>query len=138
MNAHELKGVSNVFMGPDGKTINLTLTTNNGATLPLTFQHAAFTEFISNLIRVGAAASQQRTGGKRVPFSGMSQPTMFNPSPATTFALAESADRSQMFFVVRLFDMDLSFDVEKSELKQLAGTFAQAVQALDADETNPH
>lgn len=132
MNAHELKGVSDVFMGPDGKTINLTLTTNNGATLPLTFQHAAFTELISNLIRVGATASRQRTGGKLVPSSRMSQPIMFNPNFATTFVLAEAANQ-KMLLVVRLFDMDLSFEVERSALKQLA----QAVQALDADETNP-
>lgn len=137
MHEHELREVSDVSIGPDGKTVNLTLRTNNGAALPLTFQHAVFTQFISNLIGVGAAASQRRTGGKRIPISGMSQPTMFDPSPATSFALAESADRSQMFFVVRLFDMDLSFAVEKFTLKQLAETFGQAVQALDADETNP-
>lgn len=137
MSEHEIRDVSDVSITQDGETIKLTITTNNGASLPLSFQHKAFAKFLENLIGVGASASRQRTGGASVTFSEAT-PNIFAPTPLTNMALAESADRSQMFLVLRLFDMDLSFQVSKPTLRQLAGAFVQMTQALDADESKPH
>lgn len=139
MSEHEIRDVSDVSVTQDGETIKLTITTNNGASLPLSFQHAAFTTFLQNMIGVGAQASEHRTRGKPVPIGIGPTPTKFSPhSLATQIGLVELPDRSAMFLDVRLFDMDLYFRVEKPTLRRLARSFDQAVQALDADESKPH
>lgn len=139
MNEHEISDVSDVSVSADGETIKLTIMTNNGASLPLSFQHVEFTAFLQNMIGVGAQASEHRTRGKPEPIAIGPTPPKFSPhSLATQIGLAELPDRSAMFLVVRLFDMDLSFRVEKPTLRRLAQAFGQAVQALDADESKPH
>lgn len=138
MSPHEISSVTNVTLSPDGNTIALTLETHDGASLPLVFEHKAFTKFIENLIDLGVAASKQRTGGEPVLFSPENSPTTFSSNQLTGLAVAESTDRIHMFLLLRLFDMDLTFLTTKTTLQDLAGSFVQMAKALDADESNLH
>jgi hypothetical protein len=129
MKDHEISDMSHVY-GEDGKSVELTIETNNGATLPVKVPYTKLTNLIEHLTRIGADAARHRTGGRAILFAE-SRPTIVGRTLLTGMAVAASPDGSQRYVVLRLWDMDLSFEVTMPTLESFAVAIADVKKDRD-------
>jgi hypothetical protein len=129
MEEREFADVPYVAVSDDGITISMKIKTKGGNTLPVRFHHDAFTAFVQSLIGIGAQASEHRTSGQRIPIGTGPQPKL---SPLCLATQCSFAGKPQnMYLVVRLYDMDVAFRVEKPTIQRLQSACIQATKAID-------
>lgn len=136
MKDHEISDMSHVH-AEDGKSVELTIKTNNGATLPVEVPYSELTKLIEHLSRIGADAARNRTGGRSVLFEE-SRPTILGRTLLTGMAVAASPDGSQWYVVLRLWDTDLSFEVTMPTLESFAVAIADAKKDRDEGTEKMH
>lgn len=117
MGPHEIRSLRD-DISQDGKEIELTFQTATGGPFKVEFKHHVFTKFINDLIAIGAKASRRRTGGVSAPFPSVMPHTQANLM--TGMAIHTSPAGNQLNLVIRLWDMDLPFEVAMTTLDSLA------------------
>jgi hypothetical protein len=132
-----LKQVTDVAVSEDGNLIQFRIENAGSESLNLGFQPHDLTKFIEDLIGLAARASAIRTNDEPVPL-GVSPPTIFSTNAITATGIAESADRKSMFLILRLGDVDLTFQFERTILQILADDLSLASKTLSAEEGVRH
>ena len=128
-----IKQISAVQITDCGRSIAFKIETQNGESLDVSFEPRTFTKLIEDFIKIGIEAARTRTKGKPLSIKA-ALPTTFSANELTALAVTESTDRKNMVLILRLFDFDLSFQVEKARLIELAASFVEMTKAFQADE----
>ncbi len=136
MKDHEISDMSHVY-GQDGKSVQLNIKTSNGASLPVEVPYTKLPQLIEHLTRIGADAARHRTGGRSVLFAE-SRPTILGQTLLTGMAVAASPDGSHWYLVLRLWDMDLSFEVTMPALESFAIAIADVKKDRDDGTEKTH
>lgn len=134
----KLKQVSDVEWSPNGQVITLNIEAENGDRLGIELDKSNIEKLIVDLLGIATMAAEKRTKGVPIPLSQQGQ-SEFRLLRATHIGVgvADSQGKST-FLVVRLFDFDLSFQLNPDQVESLGESFVQMSQALSAPENNAH
>jgi hypothetical protein len=134
-NQHEIRSLLN-FISEDGKETTLRIGTKHGVS-QVKFRHEMLTKFILDLIDIGAIASRRRTNGRSVLFAEASAPKAAQ-TQSSGVAVHMPPGGSQLDLVVRLWDMDLPFQVTLPTINALAEAIADMQKDLNAGTDTTH
>ncbi len=131
-----LTAMSQVSTTDEGKGVEFRLTTENGKSLDLRMPAHELQNFINDLICLAQSAARVRTNNTPIPFD-FSRPTTLSKAQVTGLGVAEGSDKL-MYLLVRLHDVDVSFQVEATALVGWGESLVLAGKTLQADKKKPH
>jgi hypothetical protein len=126
------RGLSDTGLEPEGKGIELRISTANGKGLDVRIEAHDLTDLIHHLIELARESAKLRTKGRIAP-PNLGQNQILSGIPATSLGLSLAADRA-LHLTVGFYDFELSFQIDASDLRSIGREFEQIAQTLEGPE----
>jgi hypothetical protein len=117
--------LSNGMAHPDGETLAFRIERADGAFLDISCSRSDIAEIIRDLIRFAATDEEQAAGGAPLR-------NLLSAGPALGLVLSQSNDPDRSLLIVRTPGIDVSFEIQNSELPRLGDDFALAAKTMAA------
>jgi hypothetical protein len=122
----------------DGRGIGVRFVAQDGSSIDLGLDKDMLSKLITDLTEIAVTAAKVRTKGVPLdPRIGAETLSLNQAINATHIAVAMASDRS-LHLILRLFDFDLSYQVDAKDLRSTAESLLQAVKALEAEHGRPN